>query len=249
ALLSPQLGTSFAAPYLLRNAVGIRAILGSDLSVLAIKALLVHSASTKELPRTEVGWGKVSENLMDVITCGDGVARIVYQGELRPGKYRRAALPIPKGGLTGMVNLKATFCYSTPTDPSHSGSYTRSGLEVVFRPNGDNQKPGKANAETRSFFSLRQYASEAERRSDSGKWEPVMHDEDRMRGSSLNNPVFDIHYIAREGAGPTSRARPIPYALVVTIEAPKHANLFSEVLADHRVLTAIEPEVSLPVLV
>ena len=249
ALLSPQLGTSFAAPYVLRSAVGIRAILGSDLSVLAIKALLVHSAATNGLPQTEVGWGKVSENLMDIITCGEGVARIVYQGELRPGKYLRASLPIPKDGLTGMVNLKATFCYSTPTDPSHSGSYTRSGLEVVFRPNGKKQKPGKANAQTRSFFSLGKYASEAERRSDSGNWEPVMHDEDRMRGSTLEDPVFDIHYIAREGAGPTSRARPIPYALVVTIEAPKHADLFSTVLADHRVLLAIEPEISLPVRV
>jgi hypothetical protein len=249
ALLSPQLGTSFAAPYLLRSAVGIRAILGSDLSVLAIKALLVHGAATNGLPQTEVGWGKVSENLMEIITCGEGVARIVYQGELRPGKYLRASLPIPKDGLTGMVNLKATFCYSTPIDPSHSGSYTRSGLEVVFRPNGKKQELGKANAQTRSFFKLGKYASEAERRSDSGKWEPVMHDEDRMRGSTLEDPVFDIHYIAREGAGPTSRARPIPYALVVTIGAPKHADLFSTVLADHRVLVAIEPEISLPVRV
>jgi hypothetical protein len=247
ALLAPQLGTSFAAPYLLRSAVGIRAILGSDLSVLAIKALLVHGASTNGLPQTEVGWGKVSEDLMDVITCDDGVARIVYQGELRPGKYLRALLPIPKNGLEGMVNLKATFCYSTSIDASHSGSYTRSGLEVVFRPNGDRQQPGKRNAPTRSFFSKRKYASEAERRSDSGKWEPVMHDEDRMRGSTLRDPVFDIHYIAREGAGPTSRARPIPYALVVTIEAPKHADLFSTILADHRVLAAIEPEISLPI--
>ena len=249
ALLSPQLGTSFAAPYLLRSAVGIRAILGSELSILAIKALLVHGSTANELPRTEVGWGKVSENLLDIITCGDGVARIVYQGELRPGKYLRASLPIPKGGLTGMVNLKATFCYSTPVDPSHTGSYTRSGLEVVFRPNQKNQEPGKANAQTRSFFRLRKYASEAERRSDSGKWEPVLHDEDRMRGSTLDDPVFDIHYIAREGAGPTGRAQPIPYALVVTIEAPKHADLFSTILTDHRVLAAIEPEISLPVRV
>jgi hypothetical protein len=44
AALSPQLGTSFASPYLLRSAVGIRAILGAELSPLAIKALLVHAA-------------------------------------------------------------------------------------------------------------------------------------------------------------------------------------------------------------
>ena len=37
--LAPQLGTSFASPYLLRNAVGIRAIMGDELTPLAIKAL------------------------------------------------------------------------------------------------------------------------------------------------------------------------------------------------------------------
>jgi hypothetical protein len=247
--LSPQLGTSFAAPYLLRSAVGIRAILGSDLSVLAIKALLVHSASQNDLPQAEIGWGKVSENLMSIITCGDGVARIVYQGELRPGKYLRAAVPVPKTGLTGKVKLKATFCYSTPIDPHHSGAYTRSGLEVVFRPNNGRRKEGKANAETRSFLNLRKFASENERRTDAGKWETVLHDEDTMLGKTLRDPVFDIHYIARQDAGPTSRARPIAYALVVTIEAPKHQDLYTTILTEYNSLVAIQPEVALPIAV
>lgn len=245
--LSPQLGTSFAAPYLLRSAVGIRAILGNDLSVLAIKALMVHSASQNNNPQEEVGWGRVSNNLMDVITCGDGVARVVYQGELRPGKYLRASLPLPKNGLTGMVKLKATFCYSTPTDPHHSGAYTRSGLEVVFRPNDGRREDGKANADSKSFLTLQKYASEQERRSDAGKWETVLHAEKSLRATSLRDPVFDIHYIARQDAGPTNRAKPITYALVVTIEAPKHKDLFSTILADYSTLVAIQPEVSLPI--
>ncbi|MFG1284881.1 S8 family peptidase [Xanthobacter autotrophicus] len=247
--LAPQLGTSFAAPYLLRSAVGIRAILGKDLSVLAIKALLVHGASRNDHPQAEVGWGKVSENIMDLITCGDGVARIIYQGELRPGKYLRAPLPIPREGLSGMVNLKATFCFSTPTDPHHSGAYTRSGLDVVFRPNDSRRKEDSANASSRSFFSLRDYADEHIRRADAGKWETVLHDEKRMRGSSFVDPVFDIHYVARQDAGPTRLARPMAYALVATIEAPKHTDLFSTILAQYESLLAIEPEVAVPIRV
>jgi len=245
--LAPQLGTSFAAPYLLRSAVGIRAILGNDLSVLAIKALLVHGATQNDQPQTEIGWGKVSDNIMDLITCGDGVARIVYQGELHPGKYLRAPLPIPQGGLRGMINVKATFCFSTPTDPHHSGSYTRSGLEVVFRPNKERRLEGKANATSRSFMDLGKFSDEHIRRSDAGKWETVLHANDRMRGTSLLDPVFDIHYIARQDAGPTTRARPIAYALVVTIEAPKHVDLFSTILAEYKTLLEIQPEVSIPV--
>lgn len=247
--LAPQLGTSFAAPYLLRSAVGVRAILGNDLSVLAIKALLVHAASHKDFDASEVGWGKIPENLLDVITCGDGVARIVYQGELRPGKYLRAPLPLPRGKLSGSIKLKATFCYSTAIDPHHAGAYTRSGLEVVFRPHSQRRDDGAANAKSRSFLDLGMYAPDDQRRSDTGKWETVLHNQIGLRASSLYEPVFDIHYIARQDTHSTTRARPIAYALVVTIEAPKHANLFSTILAEQPKLVAIEPEVTLPIRV
>lgn len=63
-LLGPQLGTSFASPYLLRSAAGVRAILGPELTPLAIKALLVHSADPSTHDKDEVGWGKVPEDLM-----------------------------------------------------------------------------------------------------------------------------------------------------------------------------------------
>ena len=124
----------FAAPYLLRSAVGIRAILGVNLTPLAIKALLVHAADPGEHDPIEVGWGKIPEDTLDIITCPDGVARVVYQGELKPSKYLRASLPLPKEGLTGNVRLKATFCYASPTDPQDAAAYTKAGLEVVFKP-------------------------------------------------------------------------------------------------------------------
>ncbi|WP_407471290.1 S8 family peptidase [Xanthomonas campestris] len=199
--LLPQLGTSFASPYLLRSAVGIRAILGTELTPLAIKALLVHAAEPLEHDKLEVGWGKVPEDLMSIITFPEGVARVVYQGELKPGKYLRASLPLPAGGLNGNIRLKATFCYASPTDPQDAAAYTRAGLETVFRPNDEKIKDGKANADTKGFFDMKKYATEEERRSDMGKWETVLHGAKSMRGTSLKNPVFDIHYNAREAGG------------------------------------------------
>jgi hypothetical protein len=248
--LGPQLGTSFAAPYLLRSAVGIRAILGADLSPLAIRALLVHAADPNGHDKTEVGWGKVPEELMSVITCSDGVARVVYQGELKPGKYLRATLPLPQGGLIGNVRLKATFCYASPTDPQDAAAYTRAGLEVVFRPNDEKVTDGKANAATKGFFDLKKYATEQERRSDLGKWETVLHGDKSLRGSSLKNPVFDIHYNAREAGGRATGAEKIRYALIISVEAPKHADLYNEILrAYSKTLVPIRPQVSLPIRV
>ncbi|GAB7534600.1 S8 family peptidase [Burkholderia sp. 3C] len=246
--LEPQLGTSFASPYLLRNAVGVRAILGADLTPLAIKALLVHAADSSTHDKIEVGWGKIPEDLMDVITCPKGVARVVYQGELKPGKYLRAALPLPVGGLQGKIRLKATFCYSSPTDPQDAVAYTRAGLEIVFRPSDKKIKEGKANANTTGFFDMKKYATEEERRSDLGKWETVLHGNKSMYGSSLENPVFDIHYNAREGGAPTKSAEKIRYALIITVEAPKHADLYNDILRAYaKMLVPIQPKVSLPI--
>ena len=246
--LSPQLGTSFASPYLLRSAVGIRAILGTELSPLAIKALLIHSADTAMHDPLEVGWGKVPEDLMSIITCPEGVARVVYQGELKPGKYLRASLPLPVGGLKGNIRLKATFCYASPTDPQDAAAYTRAGLEVVFRPSDEKIKDGKANADTKSFFDLKKYATEEERRSDRGKWETVLHSAKNMRGSTLKNPVFDIHYNAREAGHKANSAEKIRYALIITLEAPSHADLYNEILRTYvKTLVPIQPQVSLPI--
>ncbi len=249
-LLAPQLGTSFASPYLLRNAVGIRAILGPELTPLAIKALLVHSADPSTYDRNEVGWGKIPEDLMTIITCPVGVARVVYQGELKPGKYLRALLPLPAAGLTGKIRLTATFCYASPTDPQDAAAYTQAGLEIVFRPSDKKIKAGKANADTKGFFDLKKYATEQERRSDLGKWETVLHSTKGMRGNSLANPVFDIHYNAREAGGRATGADKIRYALIITVEAPKHVDLYNEILRAYATtLVPIQPQVSLPIRV
>jgi len=251
--LEPQLGTSFASPYLLRNAVGIRSILGSELSPLAIKALLVHGADPLNHHAHHVGWGKVPEDIMEIITCGPGVARIVYQGELKPSKYLRASLPLPKEGLTGKIRLKATFCYACPVDPQDASSYTRAGLDIVFRPNAKNIKKDKnnkdkKNAETRSFFSLKKFATEQERRSDVGKWETVLHGDTNMLGKTLDMPVFDIHYNAREAGAKPVGADKIRYALIITVEAPKHADLYNDILRAYaNILMPIQPEASIPI--
>ncbi|WP_391528023.1 S8 family peptidase [Photorhabdus akhurstii] len=248
--ITPERGTSFAAPYALRNAVGIRAILGNDLNLLAIKALLIHSSKNKDHPNVEVGWGKVPEDLNDIIVSPNGVARIVYQGELKPGKYLRAPVPLPVSGLTGKINLTATFCYATATDPQDSASYTKAGLEVSFRPNDSRIKDGKKNAETAGFFELKKFATESEQRSDMGKWETVLHASKNMLGTTLKNPVFDIHYNAREfgGSVPGNKADKIKYALIITVKAAKHQDLYNEILrAYNKILVPIQPQTSIPI--
>lgn len=244
------MGTSFAAPFALRTAVGVRAVLGDQVHPLTIKALMVHAAKSSALADTiEAGWGRVPEDVNEIITCGEGVARILYQGTLRPGKYLRAPIPLPLDGLEGKVKLTATFCYASPVDVEDSAAYTKAGLSVTFRPNADNADEGK-QPKSRAFFSTSEFRTEQEQRNDLGKWETVLHASDRFLGSSLKGAMFDVHYNAREGgANSGAGSELIRYALVITVEAPKHKDLHEKILAAHNRLKALEPRITVPLRV
>lgn len=59
----------------------------------------------------------------------------------------------------------------------------------------------------------------------------------------MEEPAFELHYSAREnGADAGSRARPIKYAFLVTIEAPKNQDIFTDILNEYsHILSEIEP--------
>jgi subtilase family protein len=235
ARLDVTMGTSFATPAALRLALGIRSYLGPVMTPLALKALLVHCSECDTDDRSECGWGRLRDTIEDYIICPDGTARVVYQGELTAGQFLRAQIPVPGTTMKGLVGIRATFCYATRTDPQHPGNYTRSGLDVRFRPHdqrftkraGASESP--IQADSRPFFQLREFSNEGELRRDAHKWETTLHREKFSRPKSLRNPVFDIHYVAREGGAPVNSAQKIRYALVVTVSAPKTADLYNEI--------------------
>ncbi|ARU29329.1 S8 family peptidase [Cellvibrio sp. PSBB006] len=237
--LVPQQGTSFSAPYLLRKAVGIRALLGHSITPLAIKALLINSAQRNDQEQCHVGWGKVIDEVDTLVRSPEGVAKILYQGELLPGKYLRVPLPLPKTGINGMVKIKATCCFSTHVDPQDTSMYTKAGVEISWKPKKGEKPDG--------FFQQVKKATEAELRRDAAKWEPVLHAEKRKNGNLLNEPAFEIHYMARNSGADISAtsAEIIKYAFVITLEAPKHKEIFSDILeAYSEILSEIEPRIT-----
>ena len=242
----PRVGTSFASPYGLRCAIGVRAYLGAVLSPLAIKALLIHRCEESLESRQEVGWGKIPEEIESLIICEDGTAHIVYQGELTPGSYQRASIPVPQEQMEGKVEIRATLCFSTETDPQDPPHYTRSGLEVRFRPHDEKKNDEKQReANTRPFFNAKGlYAGEQELRADAHKWETTLSARTRLLGKSLHNPSFDIHYNARESGGKTRSAQNIPYALIVSVHSPRMKDLYDRIYRRYRTtLEVLRPAV------
>ena len=127
-------GTSFAAPAAARLGLGLKALFGTQLSPMAVKALLVHHAECNDHPQRDVGWGRLPMELDDVATCLPGEATVVYQGILEPARYRRFLLPVPTDGFSAKVQLRATFVTATAVDPEDAINYTRTGVGITFRP-------------------------------------------------------------------------------------------------------------------
>lgn len=242
-------GTSFAAPNVLRAALGVRAVLGSAIGPLALKAMLTHSSDPGSHDPSEVGWGRICTDLNDLITCPPGTAHVIYQGYLHPKKFVRAAIPMPPGEVPGDVTIKATICIATETDPQDPIHYTRSGLEILFRRDRSKIKPGKSTADTTPFFGEESGMDETELR-DANKWETTRHASRRMSGDTLRAPVFDIHYNPRAGGRDARDAKSIPYAMIITVDAPEVNDLYDRVLNRYRhQLEPLRPVIQIPLRV
>jgi hypothetical protein len=261
-VLSPQLlgcretGTSYAAPFALRSAASVRAQLGQRLTPLAIRALLIHRAVTEDgHDWKEVGWGRFETDPLRLITCDDDEALVVFQGELPVGEHLRSPVPMPPSPLKGEVSLSATLVIAPEVDPEHPSAYTRSGLEVAFRPHSgkypkrtDGKRP--QHAKTRPFFSgvLLYGQPEGVLREDGHKWEPCLRSQLTFRASSLSSPCFDIYYHHRESGMKATVPQPIPYALIVGLKAPKVVDLYDRVVRTYaNILVPIQPQLRIQV--
>lgn len=70
----------------------------------------------------------------------------------------------------------------------------------------------------------------------------MLHSSKTFRVASLENPVFDIHCNARDGGGRATEAEKIRYALILSVEAPKHADLYNDILRAYaKTLEPIQP--------
>ncbi len=249
AIATPDAGTSYASPFALRMGMGVRAHFGTSLSTLAIKTLLVHCSEPggKNRPIHEVGWGRVPEDLEALVVCPDGVARVLYQGELTPAQYLRTPIPLPTGKLDGMVTLTATFCFACETDPHDPSNYTRGGLDIIFRPHADKFDSGAAHPKSSAFFRRTDYDTEKELRQDAHKWETTLHRRRRFNPTTLKDPCFDVHYQVRE-SGHAASGDKIRYAMIITVSAPKVKNLYDRIVQKYQTqLEPIRPLIEIPV--
>lgn len=245
-------GTSFATPSVLRTGTGLRAHFGKKLNLLAIRTLLVHSTEASEHSRHEIGWGRVPRLLDDIVLCSNDTVRLVYQGTISPARYVRLPVPFPGAELKGNVSIRATLCYKTPIDPHHPGNYTRAGLEPTFRPHDQKfKKATQLHPDSRCFFGSKgDGMSEEDLRKDAWKWENCLHQTNTFRGTSLRNPVFDLHYNARLEGRNFRPSEALAYAMIITVQSRSVPDLYNQIVRRYAtLLEPIQPVIDIPVRV
>jgi hypothetical protein len=248
-------GTSVSSPLALRAASAVRVQLGTGLSPLAIRGLIIHRADPSSHNRPEVGWGRFEHDLERLITCDDDESVVLYQGTLPVGEHLRVPLAMPSSPLSGMVTVTATLVIAPDVDPQHPGAYTRSGLEVAFRPHSSKYteyEDGKTSAhpKTRSFFSASNLygAGEYAMREAGYKWEPCLRHTEKFRASTLSDPCFDIYYHHRQNGMAAVLPQPIPYAFVVSVRAPRTVDLYNQVVRTYQnILIPLRPQLRINV--
>lgn len=81
--------------------------------------------------------------------------------------------------------------------------------------------------------------TEDELRKDAWKWENCLHATKTLRGNSLRNPAFDIHYNARLEGRDFRPSEPLSYAMIISVHAKNSADLYDQVV--RRYVTQLEP--------
>ena len=249
-------GTSVAAPHALRSAIAVRTQLGTGLSPLAIRALLIHCAEESDgLSRLEIGWGRFRGDYTALVTCEDDEALVVYQGVLPIDYQLRAPIPLPRTPLRGKIEIAATLLIPTEVDPEHAGAYTRSGVRVGFRPDSRKYRhydDGSTSKHpiTESFFSIKNMyaAAEYELQERGQKWEPCISASKTKQSSKLHQPCFDIDYQHREGPNNASDPKSVNYALIVSVRASRITDFYNQVVRDYaKILVPIRPRIRITV--
>ncbi|WP_228147762.1 MULTISPECIES: S8 family peptidase [Acinetobacter] len=237
------MGTSFASPLAMRVAAGIDALTDFELTTNSIKALMIHKAKPEKHSQNNVGWGKLPHQPEEVLECLDDEATILFQGELKPDQHLRIPIPVPKDADCTWVVLKATFCINAITDPEHPLHYTRSGLDITFRANQNKKNDDQQHPDAKTFFSSKGlYLTEEELREDAHKWETTISRSQRFKLSTLEDPLFDVKYHAREQGASTeiSELPPIKYSLVLSIQTVGDVNVYNSILQKNQTLLPVK---------
>lgn len=254
-------GTSFASP-VVAGKLGEVFSLSNEISTLMARCLLIHNAAGNCLDAKEEGYGIVSNNVNELVTCSNNKVTIIYTGEITEKKYVKLQLPLPDAikGNNGTVKIEWTIAALTDVNGLDPDGYTSSCIEDTFYPNSNKYKftkPGEKsmtidieedyetanelieNGYQQSAFPVSDsplYLTELERR-ENLQWDTVVRKNKSKRLSSLDKPFLVMHCIPRE----SECVNKLRFCVCVTLEYNNYSgDLYNDIIEEYPVLVPLE---------
>ncbi len=180
---------------------------------------------------------------------------VIFQGELPVKEYLRVHVPLPKGKIQGKVVISATLVIAPEVDPGFPNLYTRHGIELTYRPHAGrfSKRGGKVGTVpiSKPFFTSKALfpKGEYQLRREDYKWEPCLKAQKvHANAQGLSSASFDIYHHSRDKGHGHPDPRPIPYALVLGVLAPKDSELYNRVVRSYQnILVPMQPQLRIRV--
>jgi hypothetical protein len=268
-------GTSFAAPNAVRGLATLAAAFGrSRFSPDLLRTFAVHFAEqSKAVPVSEAGYGRMLEEYDPTFDLVPEEVTILYEDQVDRGSSISLPIPLPTDVLDNRnVEIRWTITFTSPVDPADAVDYTLRGVDLKFRPHSRRfrlAKPGvrggvvlNVDTESARFLELLQDGwqpsiapvTESPNRvktesvlRDEGKWETIVRNSLRKRGTGFHLPQVELTYLSREGGALTHIADPLEFVMLASVRAPRGVALYDRVRQDYRVLTPISTEIPIRV--
>ncbi len=131
----PEMGTSFAAPWIARKLCYLIDVLG--ISIECAKALIIDSAAgwnknTTLEEKKLIGFGVVPQRIEDIITSPKDEIKILIDGVSEKYNTYNYDLPVPISKEKFPYVAKAVLCYFPPCNRSSGVDYTNVELDLQF---------------------------------------------------------------------------------------------------------------------
>lgn len=257
-------GTSFSAPLVANFCAKLTNQFDEEISPLTLRALLIHFANHPEdIVDIELGYGKLPNDVLDILLCSPTKVSTMYMGTLYPAKYAQIPIFMPEledYKKRDIVNIRWTIATLSKTSPLHVEDYTMASIKDTFYPNKnkfifkssgkskvidvieneelaqDLLEKGWKKAKSPKSDSSDIYKDEDELREEKFKWDTIVHREKNKWHSSLKDPYIKIHGLDR-----LSNSDKIDFSIIITVELKDDysGNLYNDTLQTFNRLESI----------
>ncbi|WEV73865.1 S8 family serine peptidase [Bifidobacterium sp. ESL0798] len=224
--ITPEGGTSFAAPWIARKLAYLIGIMG--LTRETAKALLIDAAAgwqSNDKDGKKIGYGIVPQKIEDILRTPDDEIRFVFRGAVDNFETYNYRIPVPTNKNKYQYTARATLCYFPECKRSQGVDYTDTELDFYF---GRMDGKGVRSLEKNEQDSEEAFTYEGDARKLNRKWDNVKHLSDIPKSIFVPRSTFGQRFwgfkIRKIERSDAQKGRGLHFSVVVTLREMRGEN-------------------------